>query len=73
MREVLQAKRRRLFIKKSDAEGVDFYYMGLFDVVEVRAGKKKDNHGKMREITKVKARMHREIREDLLDYLQNTI
>lgn len=73
MREVLQAERRRLFIKKSDAEGSDFYYMGLFDVVEVRAGKKKDNHGRMREITKVKARMHREIREDLLDYLQNTI
>lgn len=73
MREVLQAERRRLFIKKSDAEGADFYYMGLFDVVEVRAGKKKDNHGRMREITKVKARMHREIREDLLDYLQNTI
>lgn len=73
MREVLQAERRRLFIKKSDAEGVDFYYMGLFDVVEVKAGKKKDNQGKMREIAKVKARMHREIREDLLDYLQNTI
>lgn len=73
MKDVLTAKRRRLFVKKSDSEGVDFYYMGLFDVVEAKAGEKKDNHGKMREITKVKARMHHEVREDLLDYLKSTI
>lgn len=73
MREVLQAKRRRLFVKKSDSEGVDFYYMGLFDVMEAKAGEKRDNHGKMRTITKVTARMHREVREDLLDYLQSDI
>jgi superfamily II DNA or RNA helicase len=73
IQEVLTAKRRRLFIKKSDSEGVDFYYMGLFEVLEAKAGKKKDNQGRMREITKVKARMYKEVREDLLDYLRSSI
>lgn len=73
MKEVVTAKRRRLFIKKSDAEGADFYYMGLFEIESMQAGKKKDNGGKMREITKVRARMHQEVREDLLNYLQSTI
>lgn len=73
MQEVMTAKRRHLFVKKSDSEGADFYYMGLFDVVEVRAGEKKDNHGKTREITKVRARMHHDVREDLLDYLRSNI
>lgn len=34
VQEVLTAKRRRLFIKKSDSEGADFYYMGLFEVLK---------------------------------------
>lgn len=72
-KEVLTAKRRHLFVKKSDSEGSDFYYMGLFDVVEAKPGKKKDNNGKMREITKMKARMHHEVREDLLNYLQCSV
>lgn len=73
MREVLQAKRKRLFVKKSDSEGADFYYMGLFDVVEAKPGEKKDNHGKVRTITKVMARMRQEVRQDLLEYLQDII
>lgn len=73
MREVLQAKRKRLFVKKSDSEGADFYYMGLFDVVEAKPGEKKDNNGKVRTITKVIARMQQEVRQDLLEYLQDTI
>ena len=70
IQEVLTAERRRLFMKKSDSEGVDFYYMGLFDVLEAKAGEKKDNQGRMREITKVKACMHKEVREDLLNYFR---
>ena len=73
MKEVLTAERRRLFIKKSDSEGAEFYYMGLFDVIEAKAGEKKDNRGKIREITKVKAHMHHEVREDLLNYLKSTV
>ncbi len=73
MQEVLTAAKRHLFIKKSDAEGADFYYMGTFSVLEAKAGEKRDNHGKMREITKVKAQMHQEVREDLLKYLESNI
>ena len=73
MKQVLTADRRHLFVKKSDAEGKDYYYMGLFDVVEAKPGQKEDLKGKMRNITKVMARMHHEVREDLLDYLRNSI
>lgn len=72
MQEVLTAERRHLFVKKSDSEGKEYYYMGLFEVLEANPGKKKDLKGKMREITKVKAQMHHEVREDLLDYLRST-
>ncbi|MBO5071343.1 MAG: DUF3427 domain-containing protein, partial [Eubacterium sp.] len=54
------------------SEGKEYYYMGLFEVLEANPGKKKDLKGKMREITKVKAQMHHEVREDLLDYLRST-
>lgn len=73
MKDVIGAKRKRLFIKKSDAEGTDFYYMGMFDIVEFKGATKKDNRGKEREITKVKVRMRHEVREDLLQYLRSNI
>lgn len=71
MREVCTALRKHLFIKKSDAEGTDFYYMGQFDVVEVRPGQKQDNSGRMREISKVRIQLHDAVREDLKAYLEN--
>lgn len=45
MEDVCTAKRKHLFVKKSDAES-NFYYMGLFDILEVKADTKKDNNGK---------------------------
>ena len=72
MTEVSTAKRKHLFVKKSDAE-TNFYYMGLFDVIDAKADKKKDNNGKLRDITKVKMKMHHAVREDLLRYLQSSI
>ena len=59
-------------VKKSDAE-TNFYYMGLFDIVNMKADKKKDNNGKERDITKVKVKMRHPVREDLLRYLQSNI
>lgn len=70
MQDVTGAENKHLFIKKSDAEGTDFYYMGQFDIIEVKADKKKDNSGKLKDIAKVKFRMHDTVREDLLEYLQ---
>lgn len=72
MKEVSTASRKHLLVKKSDAE-TNFYYMGLFDIVNMKADKKKDNNGKERDITKVKVKMRHPVREDLLRYLQSNI
>ena len=72
MEEVSTASRKHLLVKKSDAE-TNFYYMGLFDIVNMKADKKKDNNGKERDITKVKVQMRHPVREDLLRYLQSNI
>ena len=72
MQDVLGAERKHLLVKKSDAE-TNFYYMGQFDVMEVRNAQKEDNRGRMQPITKVTMRMHHAVREDLLRYLQSNI
>lgn len=70
MEDVCTAARKHLFIKKSDAEN-NFYYMGLFDIIDVRADTKKDNSGKNRDIAKVTMQMRHSVRDDLLRYLQS--
>ena len=72
MQDVITAERRHLLVKKSDAES-SFYYMGTFDVIEVKGDKKMDNNGKMRDISKVTMRMHHAVREDLLKYLESSL
>jgi len=72
MKDVLEAQRKHLFVKKSDAE-TSFYYMGQFDVLEARNAHKEDNRGRMQPITKVTMKMHHAVREDLLRYLQSNI
>lgn len=72
MKDVLEADRKHLFVKKSDAE-TSFYYMGQFDVLEARNAQKEDNRGRMQPITKVTMKMHHAVREDLLRYLQSHI
>jgi len=72
MKDVLEAARKHLFVKKSDAE-TSFYYMGQFDVLEARNAHKEDNRGRMQPITKVTMKMHHAVREDLLRYLQSHI
>lgn len=72
MEEVLTAKRKHLLVKKSDAE-TNFYYMGLFDIIDAKADKKKDNNGRERDITKVKMKMRHAVRDDLLRYLQSSL
>jgi hypothetical protein len=72
MEDVCTATRKHLFVKKSDAE-TNFYYMGLFDVIDVKADIKKDNNGKDRDIAKVTMQMRHSVRDDLLRYLQSNI
>ena len=72
MKDVLEAERKHLLVKKSDAE-TSFYYMGQFTVVEARNARKEDNRGRMQPITKVMMKMQHPVREDLLRYLQSNI
>ena len=72
MKDVLEAERKHLLVKKSDAE-TSFYYMGQFDIIESVDSQKEDNSGKMKPIAKVTMKMHYPVREDLLRYLQSNI
>lgn len=70
--EVVSAKRKHLFVKKSDAE-ISYYYMGQFDILEMKPARKKDKNGRERDIAKFRVKMHYAVREDLLRYLQSSI
>ncbi|MDE6890416.1 MAG: DEAD/DEAH box helicase [Lachnospiraceae bacterium] len=72
MLDVTTAKRKHLFVKKSDAE-IGFYYMGQFDIIEINESQKENNRGKKEVISKVRAKMHHPVRDDLLRYLQSGI
>lgn len=72
VKDVTQTLRKHLFVKKSDAE-TNFYYMGQFDIVNVRPARKKDNNGKERDITKFEMKMRQPVRDDLLRYLESSI
>lgn len=72
MQDVITAKRKHLFVKKSDAES-NFYYMGQFDIVDVKEAEKENNRGKKEVISKVQVKMHHPVRDDLLRYLQSGI
>lgn len=72
MQGVLTAKRKHLFVKKSDAES-NFYYMGQFDIVDVKEAEKENNKGKKETISKVRVKMQHPVRDDLLRYLQSGI
>ena len=72
VKDVMEAKRKHLLVKKSDAES-NFYYMGQFDISKVEVAKKKDNSGNERDITKFEMKMYHAVREDLLRYLQSNI
>lgn len=72
MKEVSTAPRKHLLVKKSDAES-NFYYMGMFDIVDMYADKKMNNSGKEQDIAKVTFKMRNPVRDDLLRYLQSNI
>lgn len=72
VQDVIEAKNKHLFVKKSDAE-TSFYYMGQFDIIQVKPGRKNDNSGKERDIAKFEMKMHHPVRDDLLRYLQSSI
>ncbi|MDY2628530.1 MAG: DEAD/DEAH box helicase [Lachnospiraceae bacterium] len=72
MQDVTGAKRKHLLVKKSDAE-TGFYYMGTFDITDVKGAKKMDNNGRLKDISKVTIKMHHAVRDDLLRYLESNL
>lgn len=72
MHDVNTAKRKHLFVKKSDSES-NFYYMGMFSILGYTGDKKANNKGKLQDITKVTMQMEHAVREDLLKYLESSI
>ena len=72
MLNVISAERKHLFVKKSDAES-SFYYMGQFDIIDMKDAEKENNKGKKEIICKVRVKMQYPVRDDLLRYLQSNI
>ena len=72
MQDVITAKRKHLFVKKTDAES-SFYYMGQFDIIDIQEAEKENNKGKKEAISKVRVKMQYPVRDDLLRYLQSGI
>lgn len=72
MQSVMTAERKHLLVKKSDAES-NFYYMGQFDIMDVKEAEKENNKGKKEVISKVRVKMKHPVRDDLLRYLQSGI
>ncbi len=70
MESVESAAHKHLFVKKSDGEGTDFYYMGEFEIIDKKHATKKDNKGKDQPIAKVTFKMKNRVKAELLDYLK---
>lgn len=58
-----------LFIKKSDGEGMDFYYMGEAEPVQWRETTIQNNKGKILPIVNFVFRLKNSVREDIYEYL----
>lgn len=57
-----------LFVKKSDGEGTDFYYMGQVTPVAYEQTTIADSSGKMLPIMNFKLKLHTPIRNDIYEY-----
>lgn len=53
MKEFTSGETKRLFVKKSDGEGTDFYYMGTFEIDNIKGTTKKNNKGVLQPICDV--------------------
>jgi hypothetical protein len=58
----------RLFIKKSDSEGADFYYFGRVRPIEWRQTTQMDDHGNPLPIVNFKLELEHPAQDDLYDY-----
>jgi superfamily II DNA or RNA helicase len=62
-----------LFIKKSDSEGSDFYYIGKVDPFAWTQQTIKDDHGNTLPIVNFKMKLEHSLRDDIYDYLEGSV
>ena len=60
-----------LFIKKSDGEGSDFYYMGLVNPIYWEQTEISDDKGKKLPIMNFHLQLENSVRDDIYDYIVN--
>lgn len=58
-----------LFVKKEDAEGTDFYYLGEMEPKTFELSSQKDNEGNDLSIVNIKYKMKTSVRNDVYDYI----
>lgn len=64
---------KHLFIKKSDDEGSEFYYMGQVDVIDYNETKITNDKGQKLPVVNFKYKLHYPVKEELYNYLVNDI
>ena len=57
-----------LFVKKSDGEGSDFYYMGLAEPIYWEQTEISNDHGKKLPIMNFHLQLAHSVRDDIYDY-----
>lgn len=62
-----------LFIKKSDDEGKDFYYLGQVDVLDYNQTTIEDDKGKELPIVNFKFKMNHSVKEDIYNYFGDSL
>jgi superfamily II DNA or RNA helicase len=64
---------KHLFIKKSDDEGSEFYYIGQVDVIDYNETKITNDKGNELPVVNFKYKLHYPVKEELYNYLVNDI
>ena len=62
-----------LFIKKSDDEGSDFYYIGQVEPFDWTQTKIKNDEGKELDIVNFKYRLHNPVKEEIYNYFNDNV
>ena len=62
-----------LFIKKSDDEGTDFYYIGQMEPFKWKQTKIKNDDGECLDIVNFKYKLHNPVKEEIYKYFNDQI
>ncbi len=59
-------------VQKRDRQ-IKFYYLGQFDILEVKPAKKLNQKGKEQDIAKFRVKMRNPVREDIWQYFLSNV